>query len=202
MISNGKEVLRDHRRTTMPFVGIQHFSHAIAVSKDYQLLGSPAIPREVSMLDPELRGWGTPITAESMPILQLPVAGGKADTQSDTSRSLMWSFVDGALQSAKSDTVRGNRNVHHVQYVRPLLEAESITYEFEFEPGKKEVHPTIGRVVILLREDGVKLRWLPLAQSLESLDMKPLHEIAVDETLGDGKPELKADLTSETVGRR
>ena len=45
----------------------------------------------------------------------------------------------------------------------------------------------------MLRPDGVKLRWLPQRDSLESTDLDPLNEVAPDEWLGDGKPALRED---------
>lgn len=47
-----------------------------------------------------------------------------------------------------------------LSYHRPLGDGETLSYEFLYEPGRTEVHPTLGRVAILLGPEGARLRWL------------------------------------------
>jgi hypothetical protein len=57
---------------------------------------------------------------------------------------------------------RGGKTVAQSQlrYCRPLLDDESISYEFFYEPGKHEVHPTLGRLAFLIEPGGVRLHWI------------------------------------------
>jgi hypothetical protein len=44
--------------------------------------------------------------------------------------------------------------------LRPLQNGESISYEFEYQPGQLEVHPTLGRIAFLIEPSGVRLHWM------------------------------------------
>jgi len=63
-------------------------------------------------------------------------------------------------------------------YCRPLLDGDSLTYEFRYEPGQVEVHPALDRLVFLLEPQGVRLHWMTRGPS----DMSGLSaDNAVDE---------------------
>lgn len=47
-----------------------------------------------------------------------------------------------------------------LRYQRPLLDGESISYEFRYEAGETEVHPALGRIAFLIEPGGVRLHWL------------------------------------------
>ena len=47
-----------------------------------------------------------------------------------------------------------------IYYSRPLQSGETISYEFYYEPGKREVHPALGRVAFLIEPAGVRLHWM------------------------------------------
>ena len=45
-------------------------------------------------------------------------------------------------------------------YQRPLLNSESVSYEFFYQEGKFHTHPSIGRLAFRIDPDGIKVRWL------------------------------------------
>ncbi len=44
--------------------------------------------------------------------------------------------------------------------IRPLLEGETLSYEFFYDEGSIDVHPTLGRLAFLLEAGGVRIRWM------------------------------------------
>src|SRR5690606_40777143 len=49
-------------------------------------------------------------------------------------------------------------------YQRPLLDGESISYEYHYEPGQLEVHPALGRLAFLIEPGGVRIHWITDAE--------------------------------------
>lgn len=64
--------------------------------------------------------------------------------------------IHGARLAAEDDAVQQSRLV----YQRPLQNGESISYEFQYEPGQLEAHPALGRIALLIEPEGVRLHWI------------------------------------------
>ncbi|MEM6470630.1 MAG: DUF1583 domain-containing protein, partial [Planctomycetota bacterium] len=80
----------------------------------------------------------------------------------------------------------------HLAYLRPLLDGESIEMDVYYDPETNtEVNPAIGRIAVLLRKDGVKLRWMSQAASAEVFQMDVDHEADPDEVFGTGQLPLQ-----------
>lgn len=195
---NGQDVAGDRRTSTMPFVGIVFEHHVIASAADIRLQGNPKIAAKVDLIGEDLRGWHSPIIWGNMMSVDLPTQPGQDRVQLLNSRRqftanpqlAVWSEVEGELRGRGGNNSSTAGGQSHLQYMRPLLDGETFSYKFDYAKGKQEVHPAIGRIVILMREDGVKLRWLPMEFSAESANLPPLHEVSPGELIGDGKPEL------------
>jgi hypothetical protein len=72
-------------------------------------------------------------------------------------------------------------------YHRPLLEDGQLSYEFYCEPGKQEVHPTLDRLVFLLRPHGIVGHWLTDAgYERNGLSPENRFEFPTDEVLSGG----------------
>lgn len=197
---NGTELLTDQRVQTMPFVGLQFDRGVQAEVSDIKIDGDPIVLREVRMIDPQLRGWSCSILRGYLLDAHLPLGpvdnARKVRAKRETARrnaeaQTTWFASDGELRSGNRNAISNAGKQRHIQYARPLLDGESISYDFMFQAESQEVHPVIGRIVVLLRGDGVKLRWLGQDQSLESFQMDPLHEVEPDQILGDGRPHLR-----------
>lgn len=77
-------------------------------------------------------------------------------TRHESEDTKLWSIKDGVLTSQGE---QGSTAERLLQYHRPLLEGETFTYEFFYDPGKQAVHPAIGRLAILLSPEGIHLHW-------------------------------------------
>ncbi len=192
---NGQQVITDKRFSGMPFAAAHIKAIAICDMKQFKIEGNPTIPREVNMIDDRLRGWSMQIYYGSVPNLDLPIApdedakqaaAARTSTPEQESSRRTWYADNGTLKTGKRGPYGNLAGMGHLQYLRPLCEGESITYEFRYEPDKVEVHPTLGRTAILLRSDGIKLRWLVHPKSIESADVEPLNQVEPTNWL-DGK---------------
>ena len=57
-------------------------------------------------------------------------------------------------------------------YARPLIDGESVTYSFLHEPGRVEVHPSLGRLAFLIEKEGVRLHWMTDGPGLDPSGLK------------------------------
>ncbi len=201
LLINGTEIVKDVRTDRFPFVGLLSRVYAVAEFSKIRLSGDATIPRRVNMIDRELRGWFLPIYYGLLPPLPLPISPNDdaADYKKRYDDHLLAMKERGSWYADENGHLRtGGANdgystfnyMKHMQYIRPLCKDETISYEFYYEPGKQEIHPTIGRTAILLRKDGVKLRWLKATGSQESLDANALNGKKPNQLIGDGSYEL------------
>ena len=200
---NGKEFVTDKRSTGMPFVAAHMNGMSICDMANIRVEGNPTIPCEVNMIDDRLRGWAFQIYFGSLPSLDLPIApdedpdsarASRQSTPEEEASQRTWFTDNGTLKTGQRAPYGNLGGMGHLQYLRPLCVGESISYEFRYEPDKLEVHPTLGRTAILLRPDGIKLRWLQHRGSQESVGIDPLNEVAPSTWLeGKDKYALKVD---------
>jgi hypothetical protein len=124
-------------------------------------LVEPVIPREVRIADSsDLRGWtaayGETVPKAVQPFLPGPAVNGPAAPQPRTGTSSM-AVLHGRMAAApEAEKVAQS----HLTYMRPLLDGESVSYEFFHEDGKTIVHPTLGRLTFLIESGGVRMHWL------------------------------------------
>ncbi len=91
-----------------------------------------------------------------------------------------WSAQDGEIRGRRlsGPVSTKNRYVNNEQefslataaesvltYCRPLLDGDSLAYEFRHEPGQVDVHPAVDRLVFLLEPQGVRLHWMTRGSS-------------------------------------
>ncbi|MEZ6122559.1 MAG: DUF1583 domain-containing protein [Planctomycetaceae bacterium] len=137
------------------------------VYRNLELVGTPEIPREVKLTSgSDLRGWygDQPLakfiqpfpTVEAAPLNEVP--GWTMTDESVTSQQPSGENTD-------SDAI----DMTTIRYMRPLLEGDSITYEFFSKADTTIVHPTLGRVAFLVEPGGVRLRWLSADQEWTGL---------------------------------
>jgi hypothetical protein len=126
-----------------PWITLRSYGSSAPVFRNMRLTGDPSIPREVKMTNGDsLRGWVASYYGERI-----------GDEGGD------WFLKDGIILGSRTEAANENPQ-SRLFYLRPLLEGESVSYEFQYEPGDLEVHPTLGRMAFLLEPDGVRLHWM------------------------------------------
>lgn len=137
-----------------PFLGLRAFGDRRPLFRNLKITGTPEIPREVELtVGSNLRGWRSHYFGETQP----PFPGVTPPTDDKKAPSPIWTINDGVLQAVKTPA-RLQQSV--ISFQRPLLEGEKIDYEFFYQPGELEVHPTLGRIAFLLEPDGVRVHWI------------------------------------------
>jgi len=139
-----------------PWLGVRAAGDRRAVFRHLQVTGQPTIPRVVSMLSgTELTGWFARRLGEPWP------TAFSARPQPTTATPFDWTLAEGVLQAEPlADAETDAPRFRWLSYQRPLLDGETWQYEFQHQPGRRDVHPAVGRVVFLLQPDGVRLRWM------------------------------------------
>jgi hypothetical protein len=60
-----------------------------------------------------------------------------------------------------------------------LQNGETVSYEFFCEPGEKMVHPSLGRLAMLLETDGVRLHWITDIPHVAIGGLRPDNAVAI-----------------------
>lgn len=139
-----------------PWVGLRSSGAQRPVFRNIQIHGTPVIPREVELTSgDQLRGWQSGFFAETQPPFR---AAG--DTDSEPTSGFDWQLHSGELHAAKLEDEAAAGKLGLLQYQRPLLDDEAISYEFMYDGDASIVHPAIGRLAFLLESGGVRVRWI------------------------------------------
>jgi tetratricopeptide (TPR) repeat protein len=162
---------------TSPWLVLNAFG-TWSTMKNLRLTGTPTIPREVPLVDADrLDGWNASFYREQMPN-RLKKAEPESESaaldqpqyvmnpfgeyvQVDPNASVIydWQAEDGVL-SGRVDQTASPTAQSRLFYHRPLADGERVTYQFLYEPGRTQVHPTLGGIAFLLEPAGVKLHWM------------------------------------------
>ena len=136
--------------TASPFIGFRYYGNHRSLIRNFELMGTPVIPREVILSSgTQLRGWQSRFFGESK---------YSADPNSGTTTLYDWSLNDGDILARKDETKTVRQSL--LRYQRPILEDERIRYEFYYTPGETEVHPALGRMAFLIEPGGVRIHWI------------------------------------------
>jgi hypothetical protein len=145
---------------TSPWLGLQASGVGRAYFRNLEIVGEPVIPREVNLLKGTvLRGWTTPL-GESLPKAVRPLLKTTEPAAAPALPASAWSVTtEGELVSQKRDA-EADTTPRQLTLIRPLLDGETLSYEFFYEEGSAGVHPTLGRLAFLLEAGGVRIRWI------------------------------------------
>jgi len=172
----------DKSNITSPWVGFRCASEFSPLMRNLKITGDARIPREVPLLDDELRGWIGSWFSESRPpafadaVPSSPTANRTREPNAGlrTFGNLLgdvigvmpakpvddWSIKDGVLsRNKKSKAVKAGESLSRLYYMRPMQNGETIRYEFRSKGGS-HLHPTVGRIAYVVHEDGLGLRWI------------------------------------------
>ena len=139
-----------------PWIGLRAFDDRRPLFRNVTLTGRPEIPRAVRMSEGnELRGWRSHFHNETQP----PFAGAAVPqaAEGELAPAYAWTIQDAVIQAAKSE---GSFRQSLLRYQRPVLEGESVSYEFYYQPGELEVHPVLDRLAFLIEPRGIRVHWI------------------------------------------
>ncbi|MBC8351702.1 MAG: DUF1583 domain-containing protein [Planctomycetes bacterium] len=135
-----------------PWIFLRSYGSSASIFRHVKLTGAPMIPREVKMSGGKsLRSWVASFYDEQM-LTDVP---GEENDEGPS-----WFLKDGVIYGAGQKTEEAVARQNRLYYLRPLFDGESISYEFQYEPGKLEVHPALGRTAFLIEPGGVRLHWM------------------------------------------
>ncbi|REK10952.1 MAG: DUF1583 domain-containing protein [Planctomycetota bacterium] len=155
-----------------PFFALAAHHYRRTTVENVKIEGDVTIPRQVDMLSPGLVGWSGRFKGDRLPRLAL-LPDDKEPDNSDKS-DFEWWLADGVLESVEHEPKKPRSNAgiaallnaerppreRLIQYMRPLCNREQVALEFYYEPGKFTLAPALGRIAMLLEDDGVALHWI------------------------------------------
>lgn len=135
-----------------PWVAVRSWSRTHGAVRDLRVVGHPSIPDRVTLsAASDLRGW-FPYHEE------LAGAAGshwehRPEPESAAPESTGWIV---GHRMGMSDVYFESL----LCYQRPLDDVGSVDYEFFYKPGVLEVHPSLDRLALILRPEGVRVHWV------------------------------------------
>lgn len=137
---NGRTLVAEPARQSMdPWFAIRFPFWTYGQIRDVRITGDAAVPEEILLSeDPELRGWSS-WYGGSLGVRNVSDWWWEPDTDGQ-----------GVIVGRHQQEYSGCLKEALLQYHRPVQEDGVIEYEFWSESGQSNVHPSIGRHVILL----------------------------------------------------
>jgi hypothetical protein len=163
-------VYREKRTDGTPWIGLHSEGNKKTTVRNIKITGEPTIPRRVNLIpEGNLRGWSGQYYGLNLPTAGVNVTQREKEANAPRRyrsspkptrvKNLAWTVKDGELVSGEI-VKRGSAGQSCIRYERPIGDGETLQYEFYYEPGKSEVHPTIGRIAYMLRPQGCHLHWM------------------------------------------
>ena len=170
VLCNNVPCLEDHSSASYPWACVVQNAYRATQWKGFRIAGNPIVPSEVNLLDPMLRGWATTGYDQLLPSTMLPTEDGKKSERSDITYGNAYEVRDNELSLQVQS---GNTPGESMQYLRPLLHDETVSWQFFWETGVSEIHPMVGRVTFLLSENGTIPTYTPGVADLSTTHFIP-----------------------------
>lgn len=131
-----------------PWLAVHTFGQYAGEVRSLRITGQPDIPDELQLSKrSDLQGWFGDVYGDSI-----------------NGENAKWHKNGDEIVGQKVAGLEGRARESLLQYHRPMLEDGEFTYDFFHVPGQTLVHPALGRMALLLADDGVKVHWLTDAQ--------------------------------------
>ncbi|QEF98365.1 tetratricopeptide repeat protein [Stieleria maiorica] len=220
---NDQLIYREPRKDHSPWFAVHLAGNKRTSVRNIKISGTPQIPGDVNLIPGDtLRGWSGQYYGVALPTADVDARKQDKDgndpsryrtgSKPEQIQNLAWTVQDGELISGKIKAQKFNGQ-NSIRYERPLGDGEVLSYEFFYEEGKMEVHPSIGRIAYVMRPSGLKLHWMSAPNTawkipkgfevpLPGADAKPLPLKAGQwnrvELVRDGS-RIRISLNGETV---
>ena len=171
-LCNGEVYAQDRSTSSYPWPAVSQHFYRTSQWKNFKITGNPVIPRQVHLLDSTLRGW-TALGNNHLlpPHLLLAKEGKQASKSANSVNSKTYLFKDGELIfNAKKLSGHFDQG-GQMQYLRPLLDGEELTWKFFWKQGESEVHPMIGRTTFVLSDQGTQPSYTAVATDLSTIKL-------------------------------
>ncbi|MCA9175369.1 MAG: DUF1583 domain-containing protein [Planctomycetales bacterium] len=140
--------------------------------QNVRIVGQPEIPDSINLI--ELDNWRADVFEEGFQ----PQPANSANYQPP------WHRQGNQLIGAKSENRSAESRESLLLYPRPMLEDGVIEFEAFYEPGRTEVHPSLGRTAYVIGTEGVNTHRLTNAEwndELLSSNLAPLADAKLPE---------------------
>ncbi|MCS7465237.1 DUF1583 domain-containing protein [Stieleria sp. ICT_E10.1] len=164
---NDRLIYREPRKNHSPWLAIMLAGDKRTSVQNIKITGQPTIARHVDLIpDDSLRGWSGQYLNAKLPTGDVNLDQHdknenapqryRSGPKPDQIKNLAWTVKNGELISGKvlPQSFNGQNSI---RYERPLGDGETISYEFFYEAGKTEAHPSIGRIAYVMRPTGLHL---------------------------------------------
>lgn len=164
---NGTVIYKEARKPGPVTLALRSIGVRQSIVRNIKFSGQPKIASSMALVSGDhLRGWSGYYYSQSLPTSQLDTStreggsqGLRSGPSSEDKANLSWTVENEELVSGGGNT-NGPGQQSLLQYLRPLSVGEKVEYEFYYEPGKFEVHPSLGRTAFLLKPDGIQRHWM------------------------------------------
>jgi len=164
--SNGSLFYEDSDPSpTSPWLALFAHGHEQARYRNFAWNGEPRVPPEVPLTQGNrMEGWITAFYGETQPprrtVGRTDKFNRRAATVDSDSGAYDWRAANGVLHGRRTIDGRPTPVESWLYYHRPLRNGETVRYQFFYETGCYEVHPTVGRLALVLTAEGVRLHRL------------------------------------------
>lgn len=159
-------VYQEPASPTSPWLLLYTDRTRVTAFKNLRITGEPVIPRDVALVSEDrLDGWNTSFYGERQPRKRLMARTPRDENdqityeQRSEPADFDWSAKDGVLHGRALTQLPADAQ-SWMSYHRPLQDQETVRYEFHYVPDKSSVHPSIGRLAIIIAPDGVRSHWI------------------------------------------
>lgn len=203
---NGRQIFQvPHSVDSDPWVGIHThwFTHGIA--KNLRIISAAeSTPNAINLgFQAGLHGWIPFYGVAAQSPWTVEKSRNDASTDSSPPHAPPIPQLHGRFRAEDAGSDIESLLIYH----RPMVEDGEISYEFLYRPDQTIVHPAIGRLALLLQDDGIREHWVTDGQ-FDRTGLRP-DNYTIDKFAQRGPPALplRADtwnrilfrLTGETI---
>ena len=181
---------------THPFLSLVTQQARQSSWRNLKINGAPTIPRELKLTAGEhLDGWvagGIYSYYGAIPSRRKPDKKAPKATRyqgqpkpPEKPEDYTWHSKEGVIVGRRGDQIdaESEQNLYgrsrpdglpasRLTHQRPMVDGETLSYEFFYEPNQFQAHPSLGPIGFLLEPAGIRLRWLTTFGEADATGLK------------------------------